>query len=164
MTLTILPLTEKTPLPHIESIIDFIWQEWGDLYKSLDSLKEEIKYCAQTNNASFILYAFLEKENKVCGCISLLENDLDEYAHLSPWLANFFIAPKYRVKGIGLNLYNALLKESFENLKYKTIYLYTANPSPYISKKWENIEQFEYQNKLQSLLKLTSNIYHKNNL
>lgn len=164
MTLTLLPLNQNTPQDHIGTIIHYIWQEWGDHYESLSSLKEEIKYCSHENNPPLILYALLEEENKVYGCISLLEDDLSSHTKFSPWLANFFIAPEYRGQGIGRSLYDALLKEAFKNLKYETIYLYTANPSPYTSKKWEIIEQFQYQNKLQYLLKLTSNIYHKNNL
>jgi len=158
MSFTLLSVTPKTSKSHIDSIVEFIWREWGDHYDSLSTLESEIKDCAQPNTSSLIIYALLEEENKVCGSISLLENDLDSHADFSPWLANFFVLPEYRNRGIGRALYEALIKEAFENLQYEACYLYTENPSPYESKKWITIGQFQYRNKLQYLLKLTDNI------
>jgi predicted N-acetyltransferase YhbS len=88
----------------------------------------------------------------------LLENDLDSHADFSPWLANFFVLPEYRNRRIGRALYEALIKEAFENLQYEACYLYTENHSPYESKKWITIGQFQYRNKLQYFLKLTDNV------
>ncbi len=155
MSARISVLTSKTPKTYFDEIAQLIWLEWGHHYESLTVLENELEQCLKPNNLPLMLYAFLEEEQKVCGCISLLENDLPLYPNLTPWLANFFVSPRYRNQGIGRALYNRLIKEAFANFEYKDIYLYTTNPFPYYSKKWIDVHRFHYLDQLQFCLKLS---------
>lgn len=155
MTFSIRRIDAKTPGHHIEAIAQMIWEEWSAHYTSKHELLAEINACQKEGSPSHIFYALGGGPvDQVLGTIGLLKNVIHKYAHLTPWLANFYTAPELWGKGIGRALYKELIRFAFLTVNYPKIYLYTSNPEPYHVKGWRTLDQFEYLNQTEYCLVL----------
>jgi predicted N-acetyltransferase YhbS len=64
------------------------------------------------------------------GSASLLEADLDGWAHLTPWLASVYVIPEHRGRGVGRKLVARAVEEA-RALAVPTVYLFTAGQQAY---------------------------------
>lgn len=72
------------------------------------------------------------------GAVALLRADLFSRQDLFPWMADLYVLPEYRSKGIGSELQDYILAKAKE-LGYGAIYLYTPLVGYYEKKGWEYI-------------------------
>lgn len=86
------------------------------------------------------LIAFVDGEP--AGTVSLLEEDLQEYAHCRPWLAGLLVFPEFRNKGVA----GALIKSLMEAARLageREAFLYTYIPALYEKYGWKTFGMAE---------------------
>jgi GNAT superfamily N-acetyltransferase len=81
-----------------------------------------------------IYVAFLE--GTPVGAVGLLRADLFSRQDLFPWMADLFVLPEYRSRGIGSALQDFILVKAKE-MGYPAIYLYTPLVGYYEKNGWE---------------------------
>ena len=110
----------------VPTVADCIYGEWSDIIDSpsaADFIEHaDRRLCRREIPTTFV--AFYE-DNPVGSC-SLLQTDLKTRMDLSPWLAEMFVLPEYRRRGIG----RALVKRAVEEanaLEVEALYLFTPD-------------------------------------
>ena len=66
------------------------------------------------------------EDTTLLGSASLVEDDMDTYPDLSPWLASVYVAPEHRRQGIGSALVRRVVEEAAA-LGSKTLFLFTPD-------------------------------------
>jgi len=140
----------------IEVISEWHYLEWGYLYPSetRDSFREELRQCL---SAKVIPSTFIAIENNmIVGSISLLAKDMDVEinATWTPWLANLFVQPKYRNKGIGKKLIQYLVEYAMHQ-GIKELFLFTQRNKDYYEQLgWSAIHNKNYNGEQVDIMKL----------
>ena len=125
--------TNISECPEVqETIARWMWEFWGNprnfgFYRSLAAH-------SQADEIPMIYVAFLN--GKPVGSVGLLRADLFSRQDLFPWMADLFVKPEYRSRGIGSALQDFILTKAKE-LGYKAAYLYTPLVGYYEKKGWE---------------------------
>jgi predicted N-acetyltransferase YhbS len=82
--------------------------------------------------------------SRLIGSVSLVQEDLPEWRHLTPWLSSLYVVPRDRGKGIGRRLVSACLAEAAA-LGVHRLYLFTSGQSLYYERQgWGLVEQITY--------------------
>ena len=125
--------TNISECPEVrETIARWMWEFWGnprnfEFYRSLATH-------SKADEIPMIYAAFLN--GKPVGSVGLLRADLFSRQDLFPWMADLFVKPEYRSRGIGSALQDFILTKAKE-LGYKAVYLYTPLVGYYEKKGWE---------------------------
>lgn len=140
----------------IEVISEWHYLEWGYLYPSetRDSFREELRQCLSTKVIPSTFIAI--ENNMIVGSISLLAKDMDVEinATWTPWLANLFVHPKYRNKGIGKKLIHHLVEYAMHQ-GIKELFLFTQwNKDFYERLGWSVIHKKNYNGEQVDIMKL----------
>ena len=126
---------------------------WGSL-TSRDSLQEYerlLHTAAASGDLPVTLIAI--EGSEVLGSVNILERDLPLRPELTPWLAQLFVFPKFRNKGVAAALVKAAVAEA-QKLGWVTIYLYTSGTLPdfYERLGWQREEEVEYRGKMRVVM------------
>ncbi len=89
---------------------------------------------AKADRVPIGLTAFVDGEPE--GTVSLLGEDLKEYAHCRPWLAGLLVFPEFRSKGVAGALIEALM-EVARAAGEREAFLYTSIPALYKTFGWK---------------------------
>jgi GNAT superfamily N-acetyltransferase len=76
--------------------------------------------------------------------VSLKQNELEQYNHLTPWVGSLFVHPYYRRSGLGQKLMTAVEKEAL-NFGFTDLYLFSSDAEKYYldhHNGWEVLERF----------------------
>lgn len=131
----------------IPVVARWIYDEWRHLIPQ-DSLEAWTRHftdrlCRRRIATTFL--AFNQKDP--AGSASLVAHDLDIRENLSPWLAEVYVRPEYRQRGIGSALVQRVVREA-EVLDVQTLYLYTFDREAFYERLgWAVMEQTEYRGK-----------------
>ena len=144
--LKIEPLSNHTN--SISIIAKFHFAQW----KELTGASTEKKYAmmlnkfASTESIPTTLVAV--RDNELIGSVNLIDCDMEIRSELYPWLAQLFVVPKERKKGIGSSLVSAVV-ERCQRLGLKALYLYTSRTLPefYKGLGWVEREKVNYKGK-----------------
>jgi GNAT superfamily N-acetyltransferase len=122
--LRIAELSARTDLLSV--VAAWIYEEWwsGPEGASLDHVTDLLRAHLVPDRIPLTLVASLG--TVPVGTATLLDHDVgtEEWPELSPWLAAVYVAPKYRRRGIGGSLVNAIVDRS-RVMRVNTIYLMT---------------------------------------
>ncbi len=119
--------------PELKGLVaGWLWSFWGtpgnyDFYRSMT------EHC-QKDDFPLMYVAFID--GTPAGTVSLLRADLFSRQDLYPWMADLFVPPEYRSRGIGSALQDFVLAEA-KKLGFDKIYLYTPLKGYYEKKGWE---------------------------
>lgn len=105
-------------------------QDWADFYtNSIRSNYESWEGEGQE-------LVFIAKRGKqTVGTIGLVDFDeLEEFRHLSPWIAAFIVNPAIRGEGVGTTILT-LLEEKARSLGIEVLYLWTEDQRAFYSKR-----------------------------
>ena len=110
----------------------WLWSFWGapgnfGFYHSMT------EHCSNTD-FPFVYVAFAG--GRPVGTVALLRADLFSRQDLYPWMADLYVPPEHRGKGIGSALQDYVLAEA-KRLGFDRIYLYTPLNGYYERKGWE---------------------------
>lgn len=115
-----------------ETVTGWLWGFWGnprnyEFYRSLVAHSMD-------NDIPLVYVAFLE--DMPVGAVALLRADLFSRQDLFPWMADLYVCPEYRSRGIGSELQDFIISKA-KGLGYKEIYLYTPLTGYYEKKGWK---------------------------
>lgn len=119
--------------PELKGLVaGWLWSFWGaagnfQFYRSM------AEHC-QKDDFPLMYVAFID--GTPAGTVSLLRADLFSRQDLYPWMADLFVPPEYRSRGIGSALQDFVLAEA-KRLGFDEIYLYTPLKGYYEKKGWE---------------------------
>lgn len=103
-----------------------IFEHWRYVLTD-ETIKGRVAKLRQHLNKSELPIALIaHTDTEVLGTASLRANDLEGYAHLSPWLGGVFVRQPYRGRGIASALSQAVEQHAW-SLGHNTLYLFTPN-------------------------------------
>lgn len=83
-------------------------------------------------------------EHQVVGTASLLLHDMQTNRELSPWLANIYLAPSVRGKGLGKWLVQQVMTEARQQ-GLMQLYLFTEDQAAFYQRLgWKTLKQEDY--------------------
>ena len=116
-------VNDKESINDLEEVMDLIYFEWGQYFRSSKETKlNKIKNSIE-NNLDYPQVYIMKENDNVIGTFTIKDKDLDN-CDLSPWLACVIIKPEYRKQGYGRKLLNYI--EEICNKHYPKIYLTTG--------------------------------------
>lgn len=105
-------------------------QDWADFYRN--SIRANYKsWEGEGQELVFIA----KRGRETLGTIGVVDFDeLEEFRHLTPWIAAFIVNPDVRGEGAGTKIL-ALLEEKARSLGIKRLYLWTEDQRHFYSKR-----------------------------
>lgn len=88
---------------HLKLLAAWHHNEWGDLNPGQTLEQREQKMQSYLGD-QFIPSTYLAIDRHLLGSAAIVENDMDNRKHLSPWLASVYVDQSYRRRGIGSQL------------------------------------------------------------
>ncbi len=136
----------KSAPQHIPLLAQWHHQEWAHLSSADATVTTLIEQMREYLSDAAIPKMFIcEEANQVMGSSSLTAADMDTRTDLSPWLANVYVNPHYRNKGLGKLLVNAVVDYA-KALGLQKIYLFTADKADfYQALGWSIISREDYK-------------------
>lgn len=115
-----------------DTVARWLWDFWGnpknfEFYRSLISHSRD-------DGIPMVYVAFVD--GVPAGAVALLRSDLFSRQDLFPWMADLYVVPEYRSRGIGAALQELIIGKA-RDLGFKEIYLYTPLSGYYERKGWE---------------------------
>ena len=136
---------------HVEVIpllAKWHFRQWGDLTgaSSEDDYRNILSEHTSSQKVPMTLLAL--NCDVLLGSVNIVKSDLEIRPELTPWIAQLYVVPEQRSKGIGSTLASAAIARSAD-LGYDAIYLYTSGtlPSYYESIGWTTREIVHYKGK-----------------
>jgi GNAT superfamily N-acetyltransferase len=121
------------------------FEPWGPLTgaKTLHSYTRLLEAAAKSSGIPSVLVALLD--DVLVGSVSLVASDMSIRPALTPWLAQLFVAPEHRRKGIGMALVRAA-SDRIRSFGFRWLYLYTSGGLAQYYEKlgWKIEERVEY--------------------
>ncbi|MBN1217813.1 MAG: GNAT family N-acetyltransferase [Anaerolineae bacterium] len=120
-------------------------QQWGHLLPEITfaimvSNFKKRSFCHQIPE-TFVAVA----DKQLVGMASIDPHDMVTRPNLSPWLAAVYVAPEFRLKGIGSRLVRAVMQEAAV-LELDRIYLFTPNKINFYNRLgWQFFEHTAYR-------------------
>lgn len=132
---------------HIPAIAKWHYQEWGTLFPEKSAADFASDLAATLNDAELPISWVLLLEQQVLGTASILLQDMQTNRDLSPWLANIYLAPAARGKGLGKWLVLQVMQQA-QQLGLTKLYLFTEDkPEFYQQLGWQPLKQELYEGK-----------------
>ena len=86
-------------------------------------------------------------DEQLVGTVSLVDCDMDIRPDFGPWLADLYVAPEQRRRGIGVLLMDALANEA-KRRGIDSLFLFTASSEFFYAKRgWQKIESCFFRNR-----------------
>lgn len=105
-------------------------QDWIDFYQNAHTADYQ-----HWNGTDQELVYIGMRDEEIVGTISLVDFDeLEEFRHLSPWIAAFIVNPKMRGEGIGSQML-VLLEEKARALGIRSLHLWTEDQCSFYLKR-----------------------------
>lgn len=110
------------------------------------------KFSLRLNRISLPLALVAFVDTLPVGSVSLVDSDLPNYPHLTPWLASLFVATPYQRQGIGLQLIQQI-ELIAANMGYQQLYLFTWTAEAYYRKLgWTVIDKTQPEGRPESVV------------
>jgi len=132
---------------YVPVIAGWIFGEWGYLSPEKSQEQHAAQVHANATKQAIPRTFIALDEEKPVGVASLVDSDLETHTHLRPWLANLYVPPSFRKRGIGTNLVNRVVDET-RKLGYPTLFLWTPDKEAYYYQRgWRVIDCTLHKNK-----------------
>ena len=140
MKLTLTPLIESPD--DAEVVLQWTLDLWGDHIPGY-SRQDWIDFYEHGKFANYQSWSGMGQElvfigkqdNEIVGAISLVDFDeLEEFRHLTPWIAAFIVNPRLRDKGIGSQMLG-LLEDQASKYGISELHLWTEDKSEFYQKR-----------------------------
>lgn len=137
---------------QIAVIASWHYHEWGALFPEKSEADFASDLAATLNDAELPLSWVLLLDEQVVGTASILLQDMQTNLDLSPWLANIYLAPAARGKGLGKWLVKQVMTKA-QQLGLTKLYLFTEDkPEFYQQLGWQPLKQELYEGKLVTIM------------
>jgi GNAT superfamily N-acetyltransferase len=112
------------------SIPGFSEDDWTDFYERAKRADFEVWH----GSGQELIY-IAKNGDQVLGTIALVDfDDLEEFRHLTPWVAAFIVNPKLRGQGYGTKILEALERQAAA-LGIGTLHLWTEDQTSFYTKR-----------------------------
>jgi N-acetylglutamate synthase-like GNAT family acetyltransferase len=149
-------VNETTSGNVLTNIAKMVYTEWPLAYQSENefSCQQELEICQRSvQKIPQCFYALLNNE-EVIGVAYLLNQDTEFFMQETPWLANVYVAPRFRRRGLGKKLVFVIVNYA-KSLGFKNIYLHTQNKCTwYLSLGFEFFCHIETQGNKVDMMKM----------
>lgn len=105
------------------AIADWIWQEWARHEPGVDRAQCEASVHAGLQGMPLPRFYVARAGDAPIGCASIVAADLPTEPGLGPWLANVYVRPAWRGRGLGTRLVETAM--AYGAGVAGTLYLYT---------------------------------------
>lgn len=124
---------------NFDKLLGWFFETWGknDGF-SVEKATQYMKYSFNKERLPRTFVAFDENGNEV-GMCHLTMHDVISRPDLYPFLANLYVVPEHRKKGVATELVKAFLKEA-KKQRFKEVFLYTPIVGLYEKLGWEYVE------------------------
>lgn len=138
----------------VRLIAEWHQEAWGHLTgRSVEERIEE--FAEQRGSRRVPLTVVARADGKPVGTASLLAEDMDTHADLTPWLASVYVLPSHRRKGIGERLCRRVVEEA-RQLGFERLYLFTEDREAFYRRMgWETLSHEDYRGEAVALLRMT---------
>lgn len=109
-----------------EELAPEIFEHWRYVLTDETLKDREAKLRQHLNKSELPIALIAHTDTEVLGTASLRANDLEGYAHLSPWLGGVFVRRTHRERGIASALSQAVERHAW-SLGHNTLYLFTPD-------------------------------------
>jgi N-acetylglutamate synthase-like GNAT family acetyltransferase len=137
----------------IPTVAHWVYDEWSPImpYDSLEEWTCALEGRLRRGQIPTTFVALLG--DQPVGCASLVEHDLGTHSHLSPLLAEVYVPPAYRRRGVGSALVRRVAAEA-RTLGIRTVYLYTFDREKFYARLgWSTWERTDYHGKRITVMK-----------
>lgn len=131
----------------IPRLAQWHFQQWHALFphKSEEDFAADLRESLQQHGLPQT-WVLLDAQGEPAGTASLLLSDMTTNQHLSPWLANIYIHPLQRGKGLGKQVVQQVMAEARQR-GLRTLYLFTEDQQTFYEKLgWELHHREFYEN------------------
>lgn len=135
----------KTRPTVINALARCHFLEWGDLYPGSTEKEFRMDLQASVHSDRVPQTWVLVDNERLCGSVSILEQDLPSHPELSPWLANVFVAAPFRGRGHGQQLVQVAICFARQQ-RLGPLFLYTPDQTAFYQKLgWDVVQEEVYQ-------------------
>ncbi len=131
----------------IPRLAQWHFQQWHALFphKSEEDFAADLRESLQQHGLPQT-WVLLDAQGEPAGTASLLLSDMTTNQELSPWLANIYIHPLQRGKGLGKQVVQQVMAEARQR-GLRTLYLFTEDQQAFYEKLgWELHHREFYEN------------------
>ncbi len=131
----------------IPTIAQWHFHEWRALFphKSVEDFAADLRESLQQDGLPQT-WVLLDAQGEAVGTASLLLSDMTTNQQLSPWLANIYIHPLQRGKGLGKQVVKHVMAEARQR-ELRKLYLFTEDQQAFYEKLgWELHHREFYEN------------------
>jgi predicted N-acetyltransferase YhbS len=129
---------------YIPTLAKCFLEEWRDFYGSKSWEEVASSFYERLNIHKLPLALVAHEQQKPIGTISLLEESISIYKHLSPWLGGLYVHEEKRHQGFGKQLIEAGIRE-IRRLGYEQVYIGIRKAEEYYeSFSWQIVERTTY--------------------
>lgn len=134
----------------------WILNEWGYLLPG-HTFEDVVAMYEKRTVRGQIPETFVALEgDTVVGAASIIEEDMETRTELSPWLAEVYVAPEFRRRGIGSALVRTVVQEA-QDLGVRRLYLFTPDKMAFYQHLgWEILERTDYYGKTMTIMSYES--------
>lgn len=128
----------------VETLAGWHFDEWQHLYpdQTREDFADDLRRSLESGTvpATWVLV----DDEGVWGSASVLEQDMDTNHELGPWLANVYVHPQFRGRGLGSELIRHVMEQSAAN-GLEVLYLFTPGQEAfYESLGWQSLRGERY--------------------
>jgi GNAT superfamily N-acetyltransferase len=114
-------------LDFAPTLAQWHYQQWNWLHEN-GSVARRLDSLIEAANRRRIPSVFVAIEDvELCGSATLAEYDMDTRRDLTPWMADVFVSPDFRRRGIASALVRRVVDEA-RTLDVSELYLFTTGP------------------------------------
>lgn len=131
----------------IPLIAGWHFAQWHNLFphKTQQDFADDLRQCLADDAALPESWLLLDETQQICGTASLLLHDMTTNQALSPWLANIYITPACRGRGLGQQLVLAVMAQA-RAMGVPRLYLFTEDQQAFYQKLgWQVLHREFYE-------------------
>ena len=142
-------------MDFIPLLAEWHFAQWGDLTGALTEADYQSLISKQTFTEKLPLTLVAVDHGRLLGSVNIVPCDLDILPELTPWLAQLYVHPPERSRGVGSTLVHAATARS-QKLGFDHLYLYTSGtlPSFYERIGWTTREAVHYKGKDRTVMEI----------
>lgn len=106
------------------AVSDWIWMEWARYEPGVSRADSDASVRAALHGARMPYFVVARAAGVPVGCASIVASDLPTRPDLGPWLANVYVHPAWRGRGLGTALTKSAMAYGAE--VSDVLYLYTS--------------------------------------
>ena len=137
----------------IPLVAQWNWTEWRDLLPCASCEAFAAGLRAKTRRDGVPITFLALNAGVAVGTVSLLADDLESRAELTPWLASLYVVPERRGNGWGTMLVQHAVNAA-RGFGIATLYLYTPGQAEFYARLgWEFLEAAEFRGRAIAIMR-----------